>query len=161
VQDVLNGFWVPILGPKHEDAAYIGFPKQHYHFDFRFLKNGGFRYLVNADSPKAHGCVAGDDAFHINTVRLLRRVCVRQMHEWPVTDTRDRPISWMPALEQAFADKRMKCMTCPHRGMPLNGMPVKDGVVVCPGHGLAWNIQTGELVRRTIVQTPGVPAGNE
>ncbi len=54
-------------------------------------------------------------------------------------------ITWFTVLEAAYSDARMKCKTCPHRGLPLDGLPVKDGVITCTGHGLKWNIETGAL----------------
>lgn len=30
--------WIPVIGPLHEDTEYIGFPFQHWHVDYRFLR---------------------------------------------------------------------------------------------------------------------------
>lgn len=153
-----NGKWFPILGPKHEDADYIRFPTEHYHFDFRFITNSDiirqfgrsyhpgqfFGSVATAARGMAGGC------YRMDTIKTMRRKCIRQMPEYPI----DRAI-WLPQLEAAYADKKMKCMTCPHRGIPLDGLPVKDGVVTCPVHGLRWNVTTGELVRSAKSQGQG------
>ncbi len=35
--------------------------------------------------------------------------------------------------------------TCPHRGGPLGKGDIEDGCVVCPLHGWAFDLQTGEM----------------
>lgn len=42
-----------------------------------------------------------------------------------------------------------KCMSCPHRGIPLGWVEVRNGKRLCPGHLLAFDATTGQLVRRT------------
>lgn len=36
---------------------------------------------------------------------------------------------------------------CPHLAVPLNRGELKDGCVVCPGHGSAFDARTGEARR--------------
>jgi nitrite reductase/ring-hydroxylating ferredoxin subunit len=36
---------------------------------------------------------------------------------------------------------------CPHLAVPLSRGEVKDGCIVCPGHGSVFNVSTGEAVR--------------
>jgi hypothetical protein len=38
------------------------------------------------------------------------------------------------------------CLRCPHRGTPLNGVPQKDGKIVCPAHGLCFDMNTGGMI---------------
>lgn len=38
------------------------------------------------------------------------------------------------------------CMRCPHRGFDLRQIPVRDGRIVRPGHGLVWDATTGEPI---------------
>ncbi len=38
--------------------------------------------------------------------------------------------------------KKSKCMRCPHKGVNLASMPVVDGVVTCPAHGLRFDKKT-------------------
>jgi hypothetical protein len=78
--------------------------------------------------------------------------CQRRMPSFP-THISGQPIEFVAGLENAYADVKLKCSKCPHRGMPLTGLPEKDGVVVCNGHGLAWNVQSGEMVRRLTAES--------
>lgn len=58
--------------------------------------------------------------------------------------------SFIPMMPPATI--RPTCRTCPHRGISLVGAPVDErGAVVCPGHGLAWDKDTGILRPRTML----------
>lgn len=90
---------------------------------------------------------------------------------------------WLRALEAAYSDKRIPrkvvqehrdwamawddlsvmpppyrsqlCGVCPHRGLSLSGAPTDErGAVVCMGHGLAWDPQTGRLAPRARFRFP-------
>lgn len=145
--------WLPILGPWHEDKDVIGFTEPHYHVDWRLVGPSLYEYFKERHAA-VHAKVfsrqdLGTDSPRLETKRLR---CWREMPEFPSHHPLDRTeaVPWMPALEREHADCRLKCgKVCPHRGISLEGMPVKDGVVVCPGHGLAWNVETGAMVRRT------------
>jgi hypothetical protein len=85
-------------------------------------------------------------------------VCTRQMPEYPVvvyagrSATEKTYYTVIQRLEKPYAKARLKtkssCMRCPHRKMLLNGVPNDGETVVCPGHGLRWNLKTGGLVKR-------------
>jgi nitrite reductase/ring-hydroxylating ferredoxin subunit len=62
-------------------------------------------------------------------------------------------IPWLKKLEAKFATAKMKNFICPHKGLPCNGTPIVDGVVVCRGHGLAFNVETGSLVTQSTKRT--------
>lgn len=56
-------------------------------------------------------------------------------------------------LQTMCENKVMKsCMICPHQGLDLSEFPTTeiDGhqVKLCPNHQLAWNLETGKLVKR-------------
>lgn len=142
--------WLPIIGPRHEDAEILRFEHLHWHFDFRFFtehlyrairkKHENFLLLVQVASEK-------------NSVREFR--CVRRMPTYPTVVENKNPYPFISSLENAYSSATLKsCKICPHRGLPLGGMPVKDGVVVCPGHGLAFSATTGKLVRRLTAGEP-------
>lgn len=163
---LIKSFWglhansfLPVIGPLHDDREIIGFADQHWHIDFRFLNvrlwnawGRGRRGRLNVFGR----VVSLKNTTAAVTSRVVR--CKRAMPVFPTvvsspwsTKTDLQTVSWLKPLEDAFAAHRIKtsCATCPHRGVPLTGLPVnKDGVIVCPGHGLAWNATTGELVRR-------------
>jgi hypothetical protein len=157
------GIW-PILLPFHEDAEIIKFKCDHAHLDRRFM------------TPRQYAYAAGDSAF-FSVKRIIdgmplsryasdpditrgrdpgrprppivwrRRKCYRKMTPHVVRETTEP--HWLAALESAYAGCRLKPgLICPHRGAHLGSMPIDaDGNVVCPMHGLKWNVVTGELVR--------------
>lgn len=151
--------WLPVIGPKHDDREVIGFTEVHYHYDVRFLPD----VVLNAIA----GPGAGREVRALGMVRRAHSVgpehrrcrCLRRCPEFP--HSRFPPehaggggcdFSWMADLERAYADARLKCgLACPHRGLPLAGQPVQPGdLVVCPGHGLRWNVKTGALAPRVV-----------
>lgn len=133
---------VPILGPLHEDKNIIGFPDEHWHIDWRFVDSRWFR-TCSARHP-VHAKVVSAKKTAGGIVRRNLK-CKRLMPEFPFVRH-----SWMASLEDAFSSARLRAgLVCPHRGISLAGCPVNNGVVVCPGHGLAWCVATGELSRRS------------
>lgn len=154
VRCVMNsGIWFPVLGPWHDDKEIIGFEQEHFHFDMRFATK---RNLQHWRTHRSH--VLDDEEFCQRSMArvvvlftdeaVMVRKCLRAQHDFPMR-TLDGNSNYMQAkLEQGYAGKRMTCATCPHRGFRLDQLPQKNGVVVCPGHGLAWNMQTGEMVSR-------------
>ena len=158
--------WAPIFGPIHQDADFFNFPYDHVHIDFRFLSNAVFRrvrarYDRNCDARGVYKMVANSPHQPI-TMRKLE--CKR---DWPspyayteqifskmtTDECRDYTEQQLPktargycALRAAFADKKMTNMVCPHKGMPLDEAHREGDVVTCPGHGLKWNVVTGEAV---------------
>lgn len=149
-----DGEWWPIVGALHDDAEILNFPLEHYHKDARFLTAKQMRY--RRWSPTANNnsdlLIAVYAASEHSDVEWKRRQCQRVMPTFPLvlnTASGRRGIGWFGKLEQAYADKTLPaCMTCPHRGMPLKNLPVKDGKIICNGHGLQWDAQTGKLVSR-------------
>jgi hypothetical protein len=132
--------WWPILGSWHEDAAIIGFGSHHYHFDFRFFSDVQWDYLAR----QVEGYYFGAVLCRVTAEgRVIRRdlVCMRPM---PIYPTRLAP--WLGKLQDAYRDHRLKDdLICPHKGAPLKGLPVRDGCVTCPLHGLRWDMETRRL----------------
>jgi len=134
--------WIPILLPFHEDSEIVNFPHWHYHLDFRFLsprqwKNSGLSVVI-------HRRPVGDDAlleFFDGTVTYKRRKCLREMPSfYPET-------KWHKELSAAYAKIGLVKWKCPHRGLDLEGCPIVNGVVTCPGHGLRFNAKTGRVIQ--------------
>lgn len=141
----------PVLGPKHSDSKVIGFTPEHYHLDRRFLTVKQFQFAES--HAGARGAGLGRYPLHEPFTRdwpplespvMKRKKCLRGPVEFPV-------VAWTGKLETAYECARMKAGICPHQGAPLAGLPVVDGMVTCPLHGLRWRIGTGELVRRATV----------
>lgn len=150
--------WVPVHGPVHEDAEIIGFPFTHRHVDVRFMSDRQLkRYcpswvttpqeLTAMLTPVSDSDRMARYAPSLETT-LRRRKCYRAMPTFRAQS--DRVIPWMWALEEKYRRCRLDPdnPVCPHRGFYLGDKPEVDGVVVCPGHGLTWNIRTGRLIPR-------------
>lgn len=139
----INAVW-PVIGPRHNDKDIIGFKPEHYHLDVRFVPQrviaATFRADIYLDFFK--GPLHEVSSPLVNRRRRLKR----QMPEYPMVKMR-----WHEDLETCFrAHVLGKRMLCPHRGVPLKGQPVRDGIVTCPAHGLQWNVASGRLVERVI-----------
>lgn len=149
-----RGNMVPIIGPLHEDAEHINFPEDHWHVDWRFI--GGYLWRESQKVVEQHLAYhdyigAGDDAIlkrpivKRSTVGEIQRVRMKYRRSTPMWSN---SLPWTRALENAYVHTNARCGFCPHRGMPLVGAPIENGARVCPGHGLAWDVKTGELRRR-------------
>lgn len=157
---MLPGWW-PVIGPHHEDAELLNFPFQHWHYDLRFLSNAqvenrgkdGFHTTSSVLSvlPRPltnHG--------ELESPVLRPRRCMREQVDWSnhpdIKRYTTRPEA-LRKMERITAQKHhglKSCMRCPHRGLPLGSMPVIDGVITCPGHGIRFHASTGK-----VVQSPG------
>lgn len=143
--------YMPIMGPEHSDGEFINFPHDHWHVDWRFASSRDFKIATRAfrGHPQCYAAVimrwaygkVGGTAMVEDSVFSKRVKCKR---EWP-TYPRDAAV-WLPKLEQSLKGCNLKGMVCPHRGISLEGAPREGDVVTCPGHGLRWNVKTGELV---------------
>lgn len=142
--------WVPVLGPKHEDAEHLKLPSQHYHVDWRFIPKRKFDDASSFSSPLGHvltntGLTPGQHCLTGEPV-TKRRKCLRSMPTFPV-----RPGPGWAQMERAqFAacPKLKPGNICPHRGIDLTPFEQEDGTAICPGHGLHWNLRTGDLIPR-------------
>ena len=144
--------WV-VIGPRHEDAEFIGFPHQHFHVDPRFVPVTTWRDAM--DSPRGIGDILGAPLMEaINPTSnwvaptllgIRRRKMLRTVPDSMIASLM-QTAPWLASLRAAYADDRLRDGVCPHRGLPLHGLEVgADGCVTCPGHGLRWNVRTGRL----------------
>lgn len=149
----------PVIGPKHEDGDHLGFPYEHIHLDLRFLPPAQARmtpYVWGVEEKsRLRAALLRPivfDFYHSEPARLtwqgpdlVQIPCRRTMPDHPAVTH----LSGWKLLHRAYADKRVKCGKCPHRGLPLESLPREPGtdIVTCPGHGLRWNLKTGELIR--------------
>lgn len=146
-----GGAWIPIIGPLHRDDGAVNFRWLHWHVDLRFVGAKVFKALMcYGRSPFAvplqkHPVYSGEeritDTFIEGDICSRLMKCKRQYPEFP-----RQLAKWLQQLEMEHQGVKMKGMVCPHRGLPLQGCPLDGDVVTCPGHGLRWNIKTGELV---------------
>lgn len=144
---VPRSLFIPILGGLHEDREIIGFPDDHWHIDWRFVPETSWRAIGKLYSrERDHNTTA---AYRVisekNTTGIIfrkKRKCLRSHITFPSIG------QWHEKLEETYASARMKCMTCPHRGISLIGSPAVNGALICPGHGLAWSAKTGAMITR-------------
>lgn len=151
-----RGQWMPVLGSKHHDIEYIGISDIHYHYDFRFVKEGFIKERFERYTFNRH-LVCTSEEFAMgdilkNTDEPTERalICLRRMPNFPWSVS-GKPISFIEPMERAFKDVKLNCARCPHRGGPLSADNADEyGNVICPLHGLQWNLQTGKLVSRLV-----------
>jgi hypothetical protein len=149
------GSYVPVQGPEHDDKEIIGVDKLHYHYDPRFAPEWLLEDVCDWSIYARQLIVRREEYLMISIthsegfeVKEKRRKCLRRMPVFPIV-IKTNVAPWMPALEAAYKDKPLNCNRCPHKGMPLSVDNADEkGVVVCPGHGLAWQMKTGKLVSR-------------
>ena len=162
--DLPAGWW-PVTGPQHEDKEHINFEHQHWHPDLRFLTEWQLICLTQLSTFQTwelnHEGTEGTYRAHS---RAILAMYVRQLVVRPRLCRRVQPVYprfrvgwyWLPTLEAAFKDRAVKdCLRCPHRGVPLGNLPRdRHGRVVCPAHGLRWNLRTGRLSPMTKRERP-------
>lgn len=131
----------PVIGPQHEDTEFVGFRWQHYHIDWRFIPV----HLFEPVGYRLGAPLMTSDA--INPDGLPKPVLRRRKMQRAMMDfAQARAARWFPKLEAAYATCKLKPgMICPHRGIPLAGVHMEGDIATCPGHGLRWNVKTGEL----------------
>lgn len=143
---------VPVLEPAHEDVDVIQFGEIHWHIDWRFTTQA-FLEHKNEQQRKSQSnvpaaerftgivvCPANPKTATDGAIALKPLLCRRETPPFPIT--------WFTqSLESHYAHTRLRNLICPHRGISLHNQPVKNGRVICPGHGLTWDVDSGELIR--------------
>lgn len=153
---------VPVVGPLHEDAEFISFPDRHWHPDRRFVSEAWLKdnernhwavvltpYPTNRNLGPFGGVPSKDNEplVTLGERRLLK--CKRLIDSFGHLRDREVAIPWTAKLERAYRNERLRKMICPHRGISCVGVIAEsDGGVVCPGHGLKWNRESGSLMSR-------------
>lgn len=138
---------VPVLGTLHEDQELTGFRWKHWHVDWRFVTHGLMDHVITRCKRRPDDGFLGIPVYFPNRPlpdpRRVELECKREHAMFPSN------VEWMATMEFAHRERRSDCKTCPHRGISLVGAPVDGrGARVCPGHGLAWDRETGELMPR-------------
>lgn len=133
-----KGKLIPVNGPKHTDKE-IGTPDEHLHIDYRFVSTPLWkRTQKRRVHPLAIILSVGRNTTGV--IEYRQRKCQREAPHFP---------EWHGSriLEKSFVGAELKCGRCPHRNADLRGvLPADGGVVICPGHGLAF--LDGKCVRR-------------
>lgn len=149
--------WVPIYGGEHDDKEHFNQPLRHYHYDVRFIHLGHIISLLFLSTNGRSRHMSEEALVERLTVNILsarkdgiveyrEKICYRKM---PEIITPKFAKEEFKSLQTEYEHVNISCKTCPHRGFRLNGLPEdEEGNVVCPGHGLKWNVKSGKLVKR-------------
>jgi hypothetical protein len=138
--------WLPVIGPKHEDAEFVNFPWEHFHIDWRFAPERVWRSHIDWPTEGSHfgspiQCPdRRGERIILQGPELRRMKYKRAPGPFPV-----KRAKWLPAMQERFACAKLVNGACPHRGIPVSAMHRDGDVLTCPGHGLRWNAVTGEL----------------
>lgn len=143
--------WMPVFEPYHSDPelSCIG---PHYHKDLRFLPT---RDRVTDgpewESPELTRVLRAEDCIGWPVLRKMK--CKRQTPVWPsIGRAQDNAQRVFRAFYRSYENRPLLCGRCPHRGVPASAMARTeiDGrrVLVCPGHGLTFDAETGRVIPR-------------
>jgi hypothetical protein len=143
----LTANW-PVIGPEHNDIEFFGFSTPHYHIDARFLPEGDKRIHLTLTYP-LHGrrgiWTPTGDTEALPAPVWRRRKCIRSntgLDPWgsgPITKMREHYAGRQCA-------RNVGGWVCPHRQAPLGSVQPKDGVIICPLHGLHIDAATGVVL---------------
>jgi hypothetical protein len=172
---VTGGHLVPVMGSVHIDhelGPIACFP--HIHVDQRFVDVSILHDLWGmTERDIAPNPATGVHKICIILADVIRGPvseqvfpCLREMPHFKHHQTRDdgKPfyvhagdrVDQTGAFEDAHEHRTLKaCKVCPHQGIPLASMPVRDGVITCPGHMLDFDAATGKIIRRTVKNPDG------
>lgn len=163
----LEDGWLPVLSPAHIDRESVSEDRLleqndlHFHVDVRFLKSdipiGGSigvsakifaafsgRYDPDVDDEDVDDEDVDDEMEDFVEWKL------KKCYRLPVDDFENSivPNIYEPGIiaqGQKLIDKQI----CPHQKTCLKGVPQFNGAVVCPAHGLKWDIDSGNLLLRS------------
>lgn len=150
----------PVIGPAHDDGEITGFIGIHAHLDTRFVSMDDLCRIIPwvaelAEYTGQTRSAAADVLLYsgegtppiflpgpVETVDKALECFRSTLDTSPGLERRD----WFPKLRASVMNKRLgPGRRCPHQGAPLGSIPVVDGLVRCPLHGLVWNVATGRL----------------
>jgi phenylpropionate dioxygenase-like ring-hydroxylating dioxygenase large terminal subunit len=134
--------WWPVMGEIHEDAKFFHFRQQHYHLDRRFLAREAL-----ADAAVGAPLHAREDV-PLSGVEWKRRRCHRADIPFPTYPHAVRELQDALAGAQCPRSPHGGWI-CPHRRFDLSTVAPKDGVLLCPLHGLRVDAATGLAIPLT------------
>lgn len=149
----VSKIWMPILGNHHNDKDHFEVSVDHYHNDLRFSSDRLIRSLWGA--PEHHVIATEHNSInpfshHVyeDKIELRRMKCKR---DFPDFGFPGKTRLWNK-FHDAFKGTCLKNgKICPHKGYDVSQVkPDKNGNIVCPLHGLSFNIKTGKNVPRPI-----------
>lgn len=155
--------WVPTSARSTPTRSTWNSSSSTSNIDWRFVPDEAYEAALGLELRVPHNKVVTADSGVLNRLYgqpvMKRRKCRRVMPTFPqinsttLPDSHKHPDSsarWARMeIAQAFTCNRLKPGNiCPHRGIDLTPFAQPDGTAVCPGHGLRWDLRTGELMPR-------------
>lgn len=133
--------YLPVMGDFHNDPE-LNVTDTHIHLDRRFMTDDEVKKSLGKDSQ--------DDGILVVWAKTYNS----ERKKFKIVERKMQCIREMPniegiqfVLEEIYKDTKLNCSTCPHRKFDLSSLkPDEHGNVVCPGHGLQWNLKTGCVV---------------
>jgi hypothetical protein len=148
---------VPVVGTFHEDKYYFGVDWRHWHFDARFISGDQENFILEWEMKKLPQYILGY-AVHKNDVKSepfdAPFECVRQTPVFHFDGCSDMAGPLQKKLPENRRKLVGKCLRCPHRGTQLSGVEERNGLIVCPAHGLAFDAKTKVIVDRSYEDDP-------
>lgn len=147
VKRISDNLKIPILIPGHyAEDRYNSF---HYHIDTRFAK----RQVKAAFVDMYYLSVGANDCFYPIDTPMI---CIRKQ-KYPnlspklvniFTSLQDDINQFQNGLCKKYqkAHLDLSCKKCPHQGTDLDSIPIIDGKIKCPSHGLTFDAQTGKVL---------------
>lgn len=131
--------FVPIIGKHHTDPQF-GNEIDHYHVDGRFIKKSIGHIIIDEKGHTNNIIDIHSERFKGITVKI--RKCVR-------STTGINPPNWGDAAHEykkwykGYVGRTCTHKVCPHRGAI---MQERDGILVCPLHGLKASKETETII---------------
>lgn len=149
--------WHPIIGNLHTDPEFTGQQAatiKHYHVDMRLLDDKLWKFWGMNDNKFLNSPYGFFPAVGILNESLTEKderpfVCQRSFPDYRKVHLHT---NGMQDVESKFKDHIIKLdkPICPHHGAPLGNVPIRDGVLTCPLHGLNWCSKTGKLLPKRL-----------
>ncbi|MBN8826465.1 MULTISPECIES: Rieske 2Fe-2S domain-containing protein [unclassified Spirosoma] len=134
---------IPLMGEQHNDIEIINVTSEHYHIDWRFVRNRNFAIATDTDYSEVigleHGIIIMPE--HILRIETRRMKCKRDFRDYP-----SQIAPWFTKLQEKYAHTTAKNGRCPHKGFDMTTIkPDAEGCITCPLHGLKWNATAWKL----------------
>lgn len=152
----------PVLGNRHEDREHLGFPWMHYHVDSRFVTEREYKRVSRYGVGHYEGAAVVFEGVPLNylgaeedelgnrkplphpPVVWKAMTCRRPLHA--VTRVPELAAKLTPHYEGKVCKRGKAGFICPHKNLSLGSMPVVDGVITCPLHGLRIDAESGVVL---------------
>lgn len=117
---------IPVYNIPHSDIE-SGQSQVHYHADLRFI--GGLGYTIDLERRPLE--------YNYSKPVFVPLKCTSKFDE----------VVKISSIADLCRERKLKAnMKCPHKGYNLNQCQVINNRVICPMHGLEWDLKTKMLV---------------